>query len=231
MEDLTGLGKALESEVAKRAYSDALEKPLRETSETVTEVLQGLRLFTVPFKLAAIARERILAYVDNVRQSVPPEQQQEAAPEIAGPVLEAIRFVGDDNPLMELYLNLLRRAIDKERANEAHPAFPKIIEQLSPDEAKILFLVRYQCYSIERRYVKIGNFQSESVDIKGFPTHELMFSNRVLMYFNHLESLNLLRRMSIDAAESYFLTDFGQVFASACIPDEWPAEKRSDSAK
>ena len=45
----------------------------------------------------------------------------------------------DDNPLTELYLNLLARAIDKERCDEAHPAFVTIIEQMSPDEAMVMY--------------------------------------------------------------------------------------------
>ena len=36
----------------------------------------------------------------------------------------------DDNYLTDLYLSLLQRVIDKERINEPHPAFFRIIEQL-----------------------------------------------------------------------------------------------------
>jgi len=45
----------------------------------------------------------------------------------------------DENPLTELYLSLLARAIDKERIEEAHPAFVHVIEQLTPDEGIVLF--------------------------------------------------------------------------------------------
>ena len=56
-----------------------------------------------------------------------------------------LRFMEDENPLTELYLNLLARAIDKERCNEAHPAFIKIIEQMSPDEAMVLYVLNGDC--------------------------------------------------------------------------------------
>src|SRR5208337_3598331 len=73
---------------------------------------------------------------------VPEDRQQEAAPSIAIPILMDLRFMEDDNPLTELYLNLLARAIDKERCNEAHPAFAKIIGQMSPDEAMVMYVMR-----------------------------------------------------------------------------------------
>jgi hypothetical protein len=45
--------KLLETEIAKNAYEDGLSNPIKELSSLATDVLKGLRLFTVPFILAA----------------------------------------------------------------------------------------------------------------------------------------------------------------------------------
>lgn len=37
-----------------------------------------------------------------------------------------------------MYVNLLARAMDKERVSEAHPAFVQVICQLAPDEAMLI---------------------------------------------------------------------------------------------
>ena len=81
---------------------------------------------------------------EKVTADVPEDRQQAAPSHIAGPALQNLVFLDEDSPLAELYLELLKRAIDKERSNEAHPAFIKIIEQLSPEEAVLLFRFRGQ---------------------------------------------------------------------------------------
>lgn len=59
-------------------------------------------------------------------------------PEFAGPAIEALRFAGHNEPLRDLYANLLATAMDADTARYAHPAFVEIVKQLSPDEAKLL---------------------------------------------------------------------------------------------
>src|SRR5262249_10842455 len=59
-------------------------------------------------------------------------------PAVLGPLVTAMRFVGEKPPLREMYANLLATAMDRETAEQAHPAFVEILKQLTPDEAKIL---------------------------------------------------------------------------------------------
>jgi Abortive infection alpha len=53
-------------------------------------------------------------------------------------VAEKLRYQEADNPITDLYINLLARAMDGERIGEAHPAFVGIISQLAPDEVVFL---------------------------------------------------------------------------------------------
>ena len=146
MQDLTGLGKIAESlvkladsKLVVKAYDDLLADAMRVGGHTLADTVKAFRLFTAPIQLLAVAQDRLAAFCDRVRAKVPEDRQQEAAPSIALPILMDLRFMEDDNPLTELYLNLLARAIDKKRCNEAHPAFVKIIEQMSSDEAMVMW--------------------------------------------------------------------------------------------
>jgi hypothetical protein len=59
---------------------------------------------------------------------------------VAGPLLEALRYAGHEETLRELYANLLATSIDSATAENAHPGFVQILQNMSPDEAKIMRL-------------------------------------------------------------------------------------------
>jgi hypothetical protein len=242
MEDITGLGKVAES-VAKlgdsklpnKAYDDLLTAPLQETGKGLTDLVKVFRLFLAPIQLLAVAQDRLAGFCDRVRTKVPEDRQQEATPSIALPVLMDLRFMEDDNPLTELYLNLLARSIDKERCNEAHPAFVKIIEQLSPDEAMVLYVLRDAMVRVD---FTRGNDTGPPILISGFtrvattnfPLDRIVYPEKVWMYLDRLEASALItyrfRVPSLDIIASdefhdYRLTDFGRMFVRACIPENF----------
>ena len=76
--------------------------------------------------------------LDKKLAAVPEERRIAPNLAIAGPVYEAVRFLGQEPVLRNLFANLLITAMDKETARSAHPAFVEIIKQMSPDEARIL---------------------------------------------------------------------------------------------
>ena len=83
-------------------------------------------------------REALMPDLEERLKSVPPERIQTPAPEVAGPLFEALRFTAHDNDLRRMYANLLGTAIDISTAHTAHPSFVEILKQLSPDEARII---------------------------------------------------------------------------------------------
>jgi hypothetical protein len=154
----------------------------------------------------------------------------------------------DDNPLTELYLNLLERAIDKERQDEAHPAFVKIIEQMSPDEAMVVHEFRKSpnifIYSVHREPVGWAGNGGSSPEVRLvpcswchretlFPIEKLAQPSNLEMYLNHLQSLNLCDKKEVDAQEfprpgwitEFLLGDFGELFIKACIPEDFKLER------
>jgi hypothetical protein len=62
-------------------------------------------------------------------------------PNVAVPILEALRYNGSIPTLREMYVNLLATSMDAETAQMAHPGFVEIIKVLTPDEALVIKLL------------------------------------------------------------------------------------------
>jgi hypothetical protein len=69
---------------------------------------------------------------------IPEENLATPQPSVAIPALEGLSYSTDEPNLKEMYLNLLRTAMDDRRSDDAHPSFAGIIKQLSPGEAGLL---------------------------------------------------------------------------------------------
>ncbi|MDA0807853.1 MAG: Abi-alpha family protein [Planctomycetota bacterium] len=136
--DLAGAGQLVNSEVAKKAYSDALSPAMKELGGLTEDTLKTFRLFTAPLQLLAAYQDRFKAFCERVREKVPDEQQCDAPPEIAKPVMEAFASTSDDSPLMSMFEELMAKAIDKRQSQKLSPEFPAIIQSLSPMEALLL---------------------------------------------------------------------------------------------
>jgi hypothetical protein len=218
MEDLAGVGKLADSKLVNKTYDDAVSGLARQTGKLATDIAKAMRLFLWPFQLLASSQDRLEKYLEDVRTSVPVENQVDAVPSIAGPVMKALVFLEDENPLVDLYLNLLRRAIDKERLGEAHPAFILIIEQLSPDEALFLSMV-------VRKELLFGTINPDTGEhgayIAPVIADKFAYPEHASTYFDHLLSLEIIEEYSDVLADGGYvceLTKFGRLFANACIP-------------
>jgi hypothetical protein len=224
--DLTGLGKIIDSEVAKEAYKDGVADALKEVGGLAADVLKGLRCITLPFVLAGRWRERLLRDIEECRKKVPDERQVESPPEIAGPIIERIRFIEDTNPLRQMFLNLLTASINKERQRKAHPAFVMILSQMSRDEAVLLKLIATSDVRVSHMVQHAAPLYSCS------STSEFASLQELPAAINHLDSLGLVSEgtsLFYDGgvgATKVTLTEFGEKFADACMEIEPP--KRAD---
>lgn len=77
---------------------------------------------------------------------MPEDRQVPASPSIAGPALRTMLFLEEDNPLAEMFVNLLSKAIDRDAKQRVHPGFVKVLEHLSPDEAVLLTRLRQSLF-------------------------------------------------------------------------------------
>jgi Abortive infection alpha len=107
-------------------------------------VTKCVNICLAPIKTLVWGYEKIESFiserVSEKLKNVPPENITTPKPEIAGPAVEALRYVGHVEELRELYANLLANAMDKSTIKEIHPAFVEVVKNMTPEEASILKL-------------------------------------------------------------------------------------------
>ncbi|HHY0488171.1 TPA: DUF4393 domain-containing protein, partial [Vibrio parahaemolyticus] len=119
----------------------------------------------------------------------------EVPPEVGVPVLEKLTYVTNDE-ISELYVNLLAKASTHQSNDLAHPAFTRVIDSLSPDEAKILKAL-YLKHSVPFVDFIISNqdgtYRTLSMSVTNIPDIvELQNAGNIRAYLSNLESLGIL---------------------------------------
>lgn len=246
IEGIEKFANILGADTVKKIYEDGLSESVKETGKISTDIIKSARLFTAPFQFFGAYQDRLTKYLDKVREGVPEERQIEAPTSLSGPIMDRLKYLEETNYLTDLYISLLQRAIDKERINEAHPAFFHIIEQLSPDEALLLFKIAEESieydYTMDLTENENGKSRFENVKVlkDTSPKDRMTFSEHFEMYISHLESLNLLKWSLLSEEPIWdneevnnskkqngtyrktkiYLTKFGDLFVKACIPKD-----------
>ena len=135
------------SEIMKAApiYPDAIQPGAKEIGKSLQLLGRAINAALAPLEAFVWGVEQIREFVhDRVAtklENVPPEDVQRPKAHIAVPALEALRYLGEDPDLSELYANLLATSMDAATTYRAHPAFVEIIKNMSPDEARMMRFV------------------------------------------------------------------------------------------
>ncbi|QUP67967.1 DUF4393 domain-containing protein [Pseudomonas syringae Cit 7] len=155
---VTGLVKAVP------IYEDAVQPVAKQIGKSLEIVGKAVNAALMPIQGLVWGAETIQAFLkDTLSQKlkdVPPEDIVSPKPNIAGPAIESLRYTGHEDSLKDMYANLLAAAMNKNTADQAHPAFVEIIKQLTPDEAKLIafFLSRrkFPIVTVRARKESIG---------------------------------------------------------------------------
>ncbi|MGO2118467.1 MAG: DUF4393 domain-containing protein [Fusobacterium sp.] len=62
---------------------------------------------------------------------------------VVGPTFDGLRYTAQEEELREMYTSLLANSMKRDCSKDIHPAFPEMIKQLEPDEARILEYLSY----------------------------------------------------------------------------------------
>lgn len=142
----------VDSEVGKAALMPVAQ----QTGRALGTVGEAVNAVLIPLRGLVWGMEKIETWVRSVMEEklkgIPPERLITPKPNIAGPIIESMRFVGEEPELREMFANLLATSMDSATANNAHPAFAEIIRQMTGDEARIAKLIltgaRYPLVSV-----------------------------------------------------------------------------------
>ena len=124
--------------------------------------------------------------------------------EIAGPILRDSEFESPGTPIWEMWKELLARACDSSRLDEAHPAYMEVIKQLSGDEAKLLTAIEpWRGFATPGR-----GLRGLSVD-----RFNLTFPKKLFFYNQHLTTLGLTDMVTLaDGTNTVLIED--EIFRS-----------------
>ena len=224
-----------------KVYEDALSPAMKQIGKSLESVAKTSRFLLAPFEYLSKQHDRWERHLEKVSQKVEKENLIEGHPQIVIPTLEGLSLTYENTLLSELFINLLANSIDKTKQEFAHPAFPNIIKQLSHDEAVILFYLKQKTYKIRQKsdYVEERNiFINKNTISEEFPLKKLLFPENIWLNMNHLNSLNIAGTWQVGEQEiirdeitkkqigvfinsERRLTEFGNLFANACIPNEF----------
>jgi hypothetical protein len=139
---VTGVAKAIP------VYDDVVQPAAKEIGKGLQTIAKTVHVALAPVSALVWGYDQIKDFVSTKvadrLKNVKAEDIVTPKPNLAGPVLESLRYTGHEEALSDLYANLLAASMDKSTASTAHPAFAEIIKQLTPDEAKLIGLFIYQ---------------------------------------------------------------------------------------
>jgi len=227
---------ALKSSLVEKAYDDMLSPFCKEIGALGGDLGKAARLLIDPLQIATTFQDRLKCFFTNLNARVPEERRVPIPAEISGPSLQAMQYLELENPLWKMFEELLIKSADSESASKAHPSFAHIIKQLSRDEAFILHKLTQGAFefigTMDLDHT-INRFINKKYEKWSFPSEELFVPDAFGLYYNHLESLSLVR-WPIYNQEPIFdsnhqqtgtrefsrihLTEFGILFTEACIP-------------
>ena len=124
-------------------YEDLLQPAVKEVGKSLETVAKTVHIALLPVAVLVWSYEQIGAWLLPVLtrklRDIPEDELITPAIEVAGPAIEALRFTSESSDeLRDMYANLLATAMDRRKAETAHPGFVEIIKQLTPDEARLV---------------------------------------------------------------------------------------------
>lgn len=225
---------------ADKIYSDTLSPAMKQIGKALENVVKTSRFLLSPIDYLAAYSDRWERYLQKVSNKVEEGNLVEGHPQIVIPVIEGLTLSYENTLLSELFINLLANSIDKTKQDLAHPAFPNIIKQLSHDEAVILYFLKKKSYEVVQRSElnSEGTMFLEGITtFEEFPIDKLQYPQHIWIYLDHLSSLNIAgtfitkqeakydentnKQIGVRICSERKLLEFGNLFASACIPDNF----------
>ncbi len=136
------LNKILDKIPTDKVYEDLLQPGLKRVGEALSNVFDLGNLIMLPFKLVNERSRIYLKYnlerYEKKLASVPKEELCQVSEQIGLPIIDKLTLINQEE-LSETFINLLTKASTVQTLYLVHPSFLSILNNLSQDEAIILF--------------------------------------------------------------------------------------------
>ena len=189
-------------------YSDLIQPGAREVGRGLADIVKILR---IPLEIAVWTKESIAEWfvptMEDKIKFILPENLTSAKISIAGPSLEAIKYLEEEIELRDMYANLIATSMDITKRQNAMPSYIEIIKNMNGNDAIIL---KYFVENEISTYidVMIGNEISPEQMLDGTYISLILEELNISMPANGLNSiLNLKRLGLIESPSTHTLFD------------------------
>ncbi|MBD3175806.1 MAG: DUF4393 domain-containing protein [Armatimonadia bacterium] len=183
-------------------YQDFLQPAAQELGEGLREVARTVNHFLLPLKglnaLLQPAHDWLDVKLASELQGVPEARIQTPPPNVYLPAIQGLVTGGFSEDLRDMYVKLLATAMDKETALDAHPAFARILSEMTPDEARIMrvFATDHASRPAITLDARLSSGQGEAVHVRHFSLlgieAECEYPESTPVYLSNLVRLGLL---------------------------------------
>lgn len=190
--NFTNVLNELYRDLAKPSFQ-AIGKTLGTAFELGNTVLFPLKILNERVRMI------LLKNLEDYRkrlEDIPEEELCDVNPSLAIPILDKFTYI-TDNDLRKLYINLLFSASWSKTEHLAHPSSVKIIESLSPNEAKILTHVKdkdhipFIRFNIKRDTSEESTLTEYKYVTKIEQEIELAYPDNMGLYMDNLQACGL----------------------------------------
>ena len=213
-EKVVGQIAEVAKEIVKPVYDD-IRPVVKPTAGLLSLPVRAVKASLLNFEKWIVTREQNLEDFINVHvpkqlQGVPEDKIESPNAYLAVPILQAASYC-DSDELRDMYAKLLAKAMVSETKQKVHPSFVQIVNQICPDEAKILHFindnvnpqiicklsqVKGDLESIDKddnRTVNISFKQVDNISFLGFDAC-CNFAEEIGVYIDNLCRLKLVEK-------------------------------------
>lgn len=191
-------------QLVKQFYEDLAQPTVKTVGKTLNTTFE---FATIPALALGLATEKVKAnFAKRLEEykkkldKIPEEDRCVVEPEIGEPIIRNLMNTTNDQ-IADLFTTLLANASNIKTLNKAHPKFAHIVQNMTPDEARIIQYLKgkdFICYL---------DFKGELGKGKGFLTIlsyatlipnevKLSYPDNINAYISNLISLGILQDMS-----------------------------------
>lgn len=198
-------------------YQDLVQPAAQEIGEALGKIAKLVNIALAPVSGLVWGYDKITNWLDTKLseklQNIPSENIITPPINIAGPIIEAMRFTGENDVLRDMYANLLANAMNKTSSQKVHPRFVEIIKNMSTDEARILKeisdknllyipFIQLSGTSIQGHYMICDHFFCELMEVDDID---------IEMFNENIENLSILGILNINRKSTLDHLDFAPI--------------------
>jgi len=91
----------------KQIYDDVAQPSAKQVGTISEDLLRTLHLVLAPIQITSALQDRFRNFVNKSIRKIPEENRIQPPPQIAGPVLEGIKYEPEGTPIDEMFSRIL----------------------------------------------------------------------------------------------------------------------------